>query len=405
MEVKVRDKKYASRHVWVNEHYVVFQNNEAVVNPNDAVELLKGDDFELLSDFCSYFNRESWSPHYKKLFWESNADTFSGFGSVSMNAVKALARNGIDINFGGEQFDKKSFPDEEFIKYKKNTELDCVMIQYRQPGQFRRNMAERMFGYTPWETTKIPQSWVYKMNEMEAMFTTCKQNKQAFKDSGVRVPIYIYHHGINPIQYPYIERPHDPVYIFGTLARLSVRKGTDLVIKAFKEEFPNEQDVSLILKSTEPYFNFGKIEDDRIILIGEVYDHQKKIELLRQMDCFLFPSRGEGFGLPALEAMATGLPTIMTNWSGLKDFGNKNDTMLLDYKLVPATNFTENIYKEDCGDWAEPDFKQLKKYMRWAYENRNKAKAMGLRASQRIHKNWNWDIVTKKFIKILNKLI
>jgi glycosyltransferase involved in cell wall biosynthesis len=33
-------------------------------------------------------------------------------------------------------------------------------------------------------------------------------------------------------------------------------------------------------------------------------------------DAFVLPTRGEGWGLPILEAMAAGVPAIATNWSG-----------------------------------------------------------------------------------------
>ena len=405
--VVVKSKKYPSKLHWIKDHYVKFNEYSAEVSPSDAAELIKNDEFELLDKYTCRFNPGTWCQLYKKLYWDSNADTFSGFGSVSMNAVKNLANNGIDVYFGGEQFDQKSYPDKEFEKYKKSTDPDCVVIQYRQPGQFRRKMAEKIFGYTPWETTKIPPSWVPRMNEMDAMFTTCEQNKQAFIDSGVDVPIYIYHHGIDPLTYPFIERKDDPCFIFGTMGRLSIRKGTDMLIKAFKEEFKTESDMALILKSSDAFIPFGKLidNDPRIIIIGEVYSYQQQLDLLGKIDCFVFPSRGEGFGLPPLEAMAAGAACIMTNWSGLRDFGDKDDTLLLDYKLVPADNFTKDIYKEECGNWAEPDFEDLKKKMRWAYEHRDKIREMGKRASERVHKFWNWDIQTKKFIKILNNII
>jgi glycosyltransferase involved in cell wall biosynthesis len=409
MECVVRDKKYPGRFFWVRDniegHYVQFKDSLAKVSPADAIELLKNDDFELLSDYTCPYNPKNWTKDYRKLYWESNADSFSGFGSVSMNAVKSLGNLGVDVCFGGQQFDKKSFPDEEFSNYKKNIDPDCVVIQYRQPGQYRRNMAERMFGYTPWETSQVPLSWVGQMNKMYGIFTTCKQNVECFKNSGVKVPIYIYYHGVDPLKYPYIERSKNSTFVFGSLGRLSIRKGTDILIKAFKEEFKTEKDVALMLKTSDAMLNLGKIDDSRIIVIGEVCSHEKKLEYLSQMDCFVFPSRGEGFGLPPLEAMATGIPCIMTNWSGLADFGDKDDTLLLDYKLEPALNFTKDIYKEECGLWAEPDFAQLKQKMRWAYEHRDKIKTMGKQASERVHFNWNWTKSTTDFINTLDKIL
>lgn len=406
MQIEVRDKKYKSRHFWVTDHYVPFKDGIAVVSPEDAVELLKNDQFEVLSEFACNFNPATWTKKYKKLVWEANADTFSGFGSAGMNIVKTLGKLGVDVSFNGKQFDEGAFRDAEFDKYKKSALPDSVMVQFRQPGQFRRKMTERMFGYTPWETTKVPLSWIARMNAMEAMFTTCQQNVQAFKDSGVKVPVYVYHHGVDAKVFPFIERDdNDPVWVFGTYGRLSLRKGTDLVIKAFKEEFRHEKDVALVLKSTEPYIQAKNLNDNRIIVIGEVYSRQQQLDLMKNMDVFLFPSRGEGFGLPAIEAMSTGLPTIMTNWSGLKDFGNHDDTMLLDFEMRPATNFTESIYREGCGDWAEPNYQQMMSFMRWTYENRKEARAMGKKVSERIQKEWSWEKVTKQFITILDKII
>ena len=50
--------------------------------------------------------------------------------------------------------------------------------------------------------------------------------------------------------------------------------------------------------------------------------------------------------------MSTGVPAIVTNWSGPVDFVNENVGWLIDYKLVPAEDFSKTVYKEDCGDWA-----------------------------------------------------
>lgn len=38
--------------------------------------------------------------------------------------------------------------------------------------------------------------------------------------------------------------------------------------------------------------------------------------LYKSADCFVLPTHGEGWGLPTMEAMAMGLPTITTNWGG-----------------------------------------------------------------------------------------
>ena len=406
--VTIEDKKYLTRNVSINGHYVAFKNHLAEVSEEDAIDILKNDEFKLLKNYICDFNPETWTPKYKKLYWEANADTYSGFGNVTINSVKALGKNGIDIYFGGKKFDEQ-YPDKEFMSYRKITKPDCIVIQYRQPGEYKKYLSERVFAYTPWETTKIPSSWVERMNQMTGIFTSCEDNKKAFIDSGVKVPISVFHHGVDPIQYPYLEREEKDIYTFGTFARLSIRKGTDLLVKAFREEFKGIDDVRLILKTSDHFITMpmekGAMDDPRIKLIWNPMSHQQILELLKEIDCFVFPSRGEGFGLPAIEAMSTGCPTIMTNWGGLADFGSKKDTMLLDGKFIDADDFTKVIYKEPCGEWYEPNYEQLKQWMRWSYENRKEAKKMGKMASERIHRDWNWSVVVKELTDDLDKKI
>jgi glycosyltransferase involved in cell wall biosynthesis len=59
--------------------------------------------------------------------------------------------------------------------------------------------------------------------------------------------------------------------------------------------------------------------------------------LYAAVDCFVLPTRGEGWGLPIFEAMAMGLPVIATNWSGQVDFMNENNAFPIRVdKLVPS---------------------------------------------------------------------
>jgi glycosyltransferase involved in cell wall biosynthesis len=104
--------------------------------------------------------------------------------------------------------------------------------------------------------------------------------------------------------------------------------------------------------------------------------------LYTMADCFVLPSRGEGVGLPYVEAMSSGIPCIATNWGGQVDFINDSNGYLLNSALVGATS--ENGLAPNFHDlfnstmkWAEPDIQHLQKLMRHAYENREEVLARG----------------------------
>jgi len=59
---------------------------------------------------------------------------------------------------------------------------------------------------------------------------------------------------------------------------------------------------------------------DRAIALGFVSDAELA-ELYRRCDLFCYPSLGEGFGLPVLEAMALGAPVLTSNLSSLPEVG------------------------------------------------------------------------------------
>ncbi len=50
-------------------------------------------------------------------------------------------------------------------------------------------------------------------------------------------------------------------------------------------------------------------------------------------DAFVLPSRGEGWGLPLMEAMSMGLPTIATAFGGNLDFMNGTNSYLVKVSL------------------------------------------------------------------------
>ena len=96
---------------------------------------------------------------------------------------------------------------------------------------------------------------------------------------------------------------------------------------------------------------------------------------------FLSCARSEGWNLPLIEAMACGTPSIYSNCSGQLEFAEGLGLPVKISHMEPAqrgeySSFHRHLIR---GEFYEPDFKDLRKVMRDAYENYSEHKKRALR--------------------------
>lgn len=317
-----------------------------------------------------------------------DVEQVSGFGGVSFNLLKYSTPE-YKVSLVGRTMGVK---DQDVLSCRNRPVLQTgAMVWHDQPREqwlyspFRKNIC-----IVPFETTVIPRSWIGKINGFDALLVPCKQNIEAFRNSGVKIPIELIHWGVEPRAFHPIARAPERLFTFGSMGFLTERKGTDLLIEAFREAFPTERDVRLILKTSAPVWKFP-FSDSRIKLqMGQVTHQELMLDFFAEIDCFVFPTRGEGFGLTPLEAMATGVPAIVTGFAGPLEYMTPETGWLLDYKLARASIFTDEIYKEECGDWAEPSKEDLIAKMRHAYLHQQEVKEKGEAAAKYVQENWLW---------------
>jgi glycosyltransferase involved in cell wall biosynthesis len=107
--------------------------------------------------------------------------------------------------------------------------------------------------------------------------------------------------------------------------------------------------------------------------------NQNKVrDFLALSDVYVMPSKFEGLGNAALEAMAVGIPSILYNVSGLKDLIQNNDNGLL----------------------IEEDFKTLAKSINWIIENKDEAQKMASDAMKFVKNNFNMEKNVLEIIKL-----
>jgi len=126
----------------------------------------------------------------------------------------------------------------------------------------------------------------------------------------------------------------DNVPVIGAISRLRYEKGIDILIEAFNYLIREGAEAHLLLVGSGPDDNLlrKRVEDygfcSRVTFYGDA-EWERAMQLLAIMDIVVVPSRFEGFGLTAAEAMAAGKAVVASDTTGLKEIINDGETGIL----------------------------------------------------------------------------
>jgi glycosyltransferase involved in cell wall biosynthesis len=178
--------------------------------------------------------------------------------------------------------------------------------------------------YTMFESTEIPCNWVTILNKKFDMAVVPDPFLvDVYKNCGVKIPIFVLPLPLMLHDFLHFRKrtkPHKP-FVFGLSGGFWKRKNHIRVLEAFAAEFGNRSDVKLRLHG-----RFGekeiidtlinKIKEYKLTnveLIVKPYSWDEYLAFFKSLDCYVFLSQGEGFSVSPREALACGLPCILTN--------------------------------------------------------------------------------------------
>ena len=356
----------------------------------------------------------------KVINWYGSFGEGQGYSGMSENIVRVLVRKGLDIRTITYSKTPNRNLSKEFQEIKAKTfELGKVGIFLGFPNGFSSIQNEYKIGYTMFETDKLPNGrhngkndWagkdgdaVDKCNQLNELWVPCHQNKEVFEREGVTVPIKVVPAGVDPTEYYLLNRDKrgNKPFTYLMLGTLTARKNPGAVISAFMALFGDRKDVKLVLKTQDGTLGHLEFPTNNIEIIDKPYPRWRIKKLYADADCFVFPTRGEGFGLPPVEAMATGLPVIFADHTGMHEFANdKYNYPIRKNVLTPAFRYPHNW--GDVGNWYEPDYEEFKTLMKYVFDHKEEAKAKGLKASKWVRSNWTTNNTANKIIKELRRI-
>jgi glycosyltransferase involved in cell wall biosynthesis len=254
---------------------------------------------------------------------------------------------------------------------------------------------------TLFETEDLFDDDYEKMNKADMIIVPCEQNKAVLrKNLRIDLPVFVITGGVDPVMFKYKKRvkpKDDENFYFLYVGAMNPRKGYQLAIDVFKEILftPN---VKLYVKTTAEGQD-GVIEEGNIIFDYRVLDTKDLAELYHKCHCLLLPSHGEGIGLTAMEAAATGMPVIHTPFGGTAEFLDTTNSMPLVYTVDSTVlQYPGDPPRERATKWAEVDRESFKNKMRFVIDQYTAQVNYFERSLKKLSKNFSWKAYANKII-------
>ena len=312
-----------------------------------------------------------------------------GYGEASFHIFEQLNKHGI----------------EPLIK---SAEAN-IGISFVQPTHYTFYKDQYKIGYTPWESTGIFDSWKFNLtNTIDELWTTSPWCAEMFSKH-TNKPVFVYEHGIQDDWIPKKREINpDRPFRFLHIGEPASRKDGQRVVEAFIKTFGDDPNYELVMKcsgiNTTAVFDpiTGKVQGSP----GAFYKNIKMIESMLSVeqlnglydlcDAFVYPSWGEGFGFNPLQAMAKGIPTICTaEWAPYAKYITAPLTSVVHPSPWPTIH---------PGDMYKPNFDQLLFYFKDVVENYDKYSDIAYKNSFLVHKDYNWEKVSKPAVKRLKEI-
>jgi len=272
--------------------------------------------------------------------------------------------------------------------------------------------------YTTIESYSIPDQFLDVFKTYNEIWATSEWSASIIRQFFDERPVHVVRPGVDTDLYT----PEGPKFNLGVDARSfvflaifgwSYRKGYDVLLRAYLDEFSDSDDVTLLIcsrymgQAQNPFKD--KIQDDinkicgefsgkklpHIARLSQILPEADMPKLYRAANCFVLPTRGEGICLPPLEASCCGLPLIITNVSGQRDYVSEGNCFSIDMdelvKVRPGQMHTHywdgQLFPSLRSSLVHG---KLRSSMRTVLEDYNEAKRRNRLLMRQIHQSFTW---------------
>jgi glycosyltransferase involved in cell wall biosynthesis len=267
----------------------------------------------------------------------------------------------------------------------------------------------------PWEFGGLPIVWVERANSaIDEVWVPSNFVRDVYIESGFNpARVQVVPHGIDA---HFFQPDLEPLKLATSktfkilfVGRSIHRKGIDILLDAYQQSFKPSDDVVLVIKDVKPYAeknwkkNIQDLQKDpdipAICYSDRNMSDREMAQLYNACDCLVLPYRGEGFGIPVLEAMACSLPVVVTAGGATDDFVDDSTGYRIPAKKQVFGNRQADGLATAVDLWRfEPDVEALGQMLIHIFENRQEAAIKGARARQAALRWPTWNQVAEQVV-------
>jgi glycosyltransferase involved in cell wall biosynthesis len=347
----------------------------------------------------------------------------SGWSKAAIDSILAMNSVGLDVtcrNIKLTNNNPKIHPTILELENKPLSNIDvCIqnVLPHHMVGtqKFKRNIAY----FVAESSSMLHNPWMVCLQNMDEVWVPNKGLAASLEYDGLDKKVTVVPYAAD-LSKGYAQEkfifPDKNSFKFYYIGEINDRKNIESIIRSFHSEFASFEPVSLVLKIKRPGISppeltryceqlctnikkelrmYKDIESyHKELIISDNLDDSFIDVLHNSCDCFVGPSHGEGWSIPAFDAMRYGKTPICSNEGGPKDFIDPNDpnTGKLINGIYSVCNHSDPAFMDiftGREEWFTPSESELKKSMRYYYENRFKInRTVGAKMAEKFsHKN------------------
>lgn len=259
--------------------------------------------------------------------------------------------------------------------------------------------------FTMFEGLDLPKQFTEYLQKANYLFVPSSWVKASFSRVFPPGKISVVNHGVDPF-FIYHKRKFPPKgkkFRFLWVGAPNPRKGWEEASLIWdRTDFGKSPHFELYIKSTR-HDKQEVLRNGNVVADYRNLSRRALLDLYHSAHAFLFPTRGEGFGLTLAEAMRTGLPCISPGYSGVVDFFDSSVGYEVGYDI--ADSKIKLIGRPDLGELdtrvAMPKIDEIAVAMRTIAGNYDAALVKGRKAHERIRDNFTWQKSASRLINTM----